>query len=120
MAIFIDNFKTYIDTMKYKQSFIATKSGIHVQTLSRLMTGKQEIKEEEMLKLARSVHREIGYFLSDNFVLEVSNEGVSPAACYMGNSVKDKEELILDLKELAESIDSILGKSFRLQLYEEV
>ena len=72
---------------------------------------------EELIKKGLKLYNEVGY---EGFSLRkvASLCGVSHNAPY--RHFKDKEELILDLKELAESIDSILGKSFRLQLYEEV
>lgn len=120
MATFMSNFKTYIETMKYKQSFIALKSGIHEQTVSRLMTGKQEIKEDEMIKLAESVNKDITYFLDPHFKIEQHDMELSPVACYFGNASGDKEELITNLTDFAECIDSILGKKFRLEMYEEI
>ncbi len=119
MGTFMGNFKTYIETMKYKQSFIALKSGIHEQTVSRLMTGKQEIKEEDMIKLAESVNKDTTYFLDPGFKVGNQDLELSPVTCYFGNASGDKEELIINLTDFAQCIDSILGKKFRLEMYEE-
>jgi len=119
MAGFITNYKNYVETNKYKQSFIALKTGMDVNKVSRILNEKQPVTEIEMSDLANAIGKDISYFLMPNFQINVPNLNVAPIACYMGSASKEQEELISNLIDFAECIDAILGVKFRISEYEE-
>ena len=122
MSKFIDNMNVFITAKKIKQSFIALKTGMNVNKISRILKGAQSATEEDMEALANALGYHLDYFLSPNFKLEHRESETEQIAFYSGNMESVKSEVVGDCISLLENIHSILGRQQTLlnQINEEL
>jgi len=117
MTKYIKNVNAYLSQMKIKQNFLSLKSGIDVKKLSRLLTGVQDINSTDMEKIADALGKSMDFFLTDEFGND--NAEVFAAAevvFYAGEPTKKQEEFALNLIELIENADEVLGAKNRYMM----
>lgn len=114
MGNYIENVNLYLSKMKIKQNFLGLKSGIDVKKLSRILNGKQDVNSTDMVKIAQALGQDVTYFLSEDFeVPDVLVEGITEVAFYAGEPTKKQEEFAMQIIELIENADQILGAKER-------
>lgn len=110
MTKYIENVNSYLSQMKIKQTFVSLKSGIDTKKLSRILTGTQEVNASDMEKIANALGRKMEYFLSDDFVAsKAEGDIIAKAEFYMGEPSKKQEIFAMQLIELIENVDEVLG-----------
>lgn len=116
MSKFINNLNNYIEHHKIKNTFISKISGIEKNKLSRLLNGKQDIQYEDMEKLAKSLGKDIKYFMQENLVLtKPLYEDTTSIAFYMGSIDDEKKELANVIFDFLEHVDAILGVKKKIE-----
>lgn len=114
MTKYIENVNTYLSRMKIKQNFLSLKSGIEVKKLSRILTGVQNITGSDMEKIAEALGKSVSFFLSENFcVPELQKNAKTEVVFYAGEPTGSQEEFALQLIELIENADEVLGAKAR-------
>lgn len=108
MSSFIEGYKKYISNKKYKQVFLAKKADMDENRFSRLLTGKQDITEKDMITLSRIVNKPVEYFFSDAVDKDINMDNAK-CAYYISNESKEVRILAEELKQFVESIDAIMG-----------
>lgn len=114
MTQFVKNVNTYLSEMKIKQSFISMKSGIENRKLSRILNGNQDINSADMEKIALALGYKPEYFMTDDF--SVAYEAYYPTnevALYIGEPTKEQEAFAMELIDLLENVDEVLGAESR-------
>lgn len=117
MTKYIQNVNTYLSQKKIKQTFVSLKSGIDSKKLSRILNSKQSINDTDMEKIAKALGKTIEYFLSDNFVVQEDVfASTKQAVFYAGEPSGEQEEFALQLIELVENVDEVLGAKGRFEM----
>ncbi len=117
MAKYIENLNKYITHMKIKQAYISFKTGIGTSALSRILNGGREINISEMEKIAGALGKKAEYFMDDNFVLPKSpNQSESNVVFYAGEPSKEQEKFALQLIELLDNAEEVLGAEGRYMM----
>jgi len=110
MDIFISNINQYINHYKIKQSFISLKCGIEKNKLSLILNGEQDILQEDMIKLAEALNKDLVYFTNNKLDLYTPKyNDISPIMFYMGTPTSEKEKLANTIFDFLEHVDAILG-----------
>lgn len=110
MNKFIQNLNSYIDHYNLKHSFVAMRSGIEKNKLSRLLNSKQDINYVDMELIAKALGKEINYFIEENLILTNGNyKDTTSIGFYMGSPDESKEELANQVFDFLEHVDAILG-----------
>lgn len=112
MAKFVENYVNYIDEKRYKRNFIAKKSSMEPNKLSRILTGKQPITEDEMCALAKVVGRKVSFFLDDYRGWQVEES----CAYYSMESSAEVRMFAEELRNFADAIDVVLGAANRIEI----
>ena len=110
MSTFIKNLNKYIEHHGIKNNFISKISGIENNKLYSLLNGIQDIKYEEMDIIAKSLGKDIKYFMQEN--LDLSEPIYEDKNCitFQTGSVDDeKRELAKNAFDFLEHVDAILG-----------
>ena len=114
MTKFVENLGTYITRMGIKQTFICMKTGMNPKTMSRIMTGVQDISGREMECIAEALGKTIEFFLSDEFLAAVNQDSAEiDVACYAGQPSREQEYFVKNMIRLIENADEILGAKAR-------
>lgn len=114
MSLFVSNFNNYLTTMKIKQNYIASKSGIDEKKLSRILNGHQPETGYDMEQLSKAVGQPVQFFLSDNLAtIDYKISQVPRIAFYAGNPTKKQTDFANKLLDMMENIDEILSAKSR-------
>lgn len=109
MNKFYENFKIFMSHYKIKQSILVIKTGYEKNKLSRLLSGKQQLKVNDMQALSKAVGKSVDFFMSemnlDKGILCNDNE----IAFSAGVPTPEKTDYANKLFDLLENIDFILG-----------
>lgn len=110
MSKFVDNVNEYITSKKIKQSFVALKTGMNVNKISRILNQTQSATEKDMEAISMALGHSIDFFLSPNFKMNDLDVDFEQVSFYSGN-VKDINcAAVEDCISLLENIHSILGR----------
>lgn len=116
MANFVQNLNKYIDHHNIKRSFVAKRAGIEKNKLSRILNNVQDITNEDMIAVAESLDKDIGYFFQADLDLSVREYKESASiAFYMGTADEGKKELANQAFDLLEHIDAIFSIRKKLE-----
>lgn len=116
MSNFIDNINDYINHHGIKKTFIAKRSDIEKNKLSRLLNGKQDILQEDMVKIASVLGKSIEYFMQGELNLQMPDyKDDTSIAFYMGTPDEGKRKLANQTFDFLEHIDVILGMRKKLE-----
>lgn len=116
MTRFVNNVNNYIEHYGIKQSFIFKRTGIEKNKLSRLLNNKQDILQEDMIKIADVLGKDVRYFLQDVLNLQTPDyKDSSSIAFYLGTPDENKVKLANKTFDFLEHIDAILGIRKKLQ-----
>lgn len=121
MSNFIKNLNRYIDHYGLKKAFIIEHTGIEKNKFSRLLHNKQDIKLEDMEKIAKALDKEISFFMQDDLQLESTEYKESTSiAFYLGKPDKNKVELANKAFDFLEHLDAIFSirKTLKKDAYE--
>lgn len=119
MAKYIDNLNAYLTQMKIKQTFVSLKTGMDSKKLSRILTGAQDISSTDMEKIASALGKKVEFFLADDFdVQQAEPLDVMQMAFYAGTVNNKQQEFAMQMVELIENVDEILGA--KTQFLEEI
>ncbi len=116
MTNFIENVNQYINHMKIKQTYISMKSDINTSTLSRILNGSRDITITEMERISKALGKTAAFFLDDNFTLPSIPTASSTAVLYAGEPNKAQEKFALQLIEMLENADEIIGARARFMM----
>lgn len=117
MTLFVENINQYLHDKKIKQSYVALKSGMTTQKLSRLLLGKQSATEEDINRISRALGYTSSFFLDENFKLPVLEyEERERFALYCGDMPNVDKRIVDDCIDFLESIHSVLGLEQELAL----
>lgn len=110
MTKFIENVNTYLSQMRIKQTYISMITGIDAKKMSRILSGTQDVTSTDMEKIAKALGQKTEFFLKDSFC-EPEFDGFAPdnVVFYAGEPTQKQEEFALELMELIENADQILG-----------
>ena len=122
MTNYIKNVNAYLAQRKIKQTYISLKTGIDKKKLSRILTGKQDISNTDMEKIASALGQKMEYFLTDPFEVPQLSEYIpEKIAFYAGNPTAKQDEIAGKLEALMENIDEVLSAKHRfLNILEEL
>jgi len=110
MTKFMKNLNEYLTHYNIKNSFVSKITGIEKNKLSRLLNNKQGILYEDMELIAKSLGKDISYFMQENLTLKSSGyEEATSIAFYMGAVDEDKKILANEVFDFLEHVDAILG-----------
>lgn len=110
MAKYIDNVNAYLSQMKIKQTFVSLKTGIDSKKLSRILTGAQDISSTDMEKIAAALGKKVEFFLAEDFGVQyVEPFEAMQMAFYTGAVNKKQQEFAMQMVELIENVDEVLG-----------
>lgn len=116
MTNFIQNLKEYIDHYGIKQAFIAKRTGIEKNKLSRILNSAQPVTYEDMLSISNTLDKDLKYFVQEKLDLSTPDYKESTSiAFYTGTADESKKELANQVFDLLEHIDAILGIHKKLQ-----
>lgn len=116
MADFIQNLNEYINHYGIKQTFIAKRTGIEKNKLSRILNRIQDITNEDMVSISKALDKEVSYFFQEKLELLIADYKESTSiAFYMGTADESKKELANQVFDFLEHIDAILGIRKKLQ-----
>ena len=114
MTQYVENVNRYLSAMKIKQTFVSLKSGIDTKKLSRILTGTQEIIGTDMEKIANALGQKIEYFLAEDFAVPSKKDIASTEVVfYAGEPDKEQEKFAMQLIQLIENADEVLGAEGR-------
>ena len=117
MTKYIKNVNAYLSQMKIKQNFLSLKAGIDVKKLSRLLTGAQDINSTDMEKIADALGKNIEFFLTEDFPdNDFSVRPEMEVVFYAGEPTGKQEEFAMELIELIENADQVLGAKSRYMM----
>ncbi len=115
MKTFVKNVNAYIEHYKIKKSFIAKKTGIEKNKLSRLLNNKQDILHDDMILIAETLGKDVNYFMQDKLSMKTPEyKNSSSIAFYMGTPDEEKVKLANQAFDFLEHIDAIMGVRKRL------
>lgn len=121
MSKFIDNVNEYMNHYKIKQSVISLKTGIEKNKISRILSKKQGVLDEDMIKISDSLNKDVKYFLSDKINLNdinYNNYDNNPSIAFsMGKPTPEKEEFANVIFDFLEHIDAIMGIPKKIKKY---
>ena len=63
----IKNINLFLSQTRIKPSYISLKSGMGEEELSRILSGIQEINSDDMNRIAKTLGKEVDFFLNDKF-----------------------------------------------------
>lgn len=117
MTKYIENVNTYLSQLKIKQTFLSLKTNIEPSKLSRILTGVQDVSATDMEKIASALGKKTTFFLEDQFVLP-QQELIDTAdiVFYAGEPSKEQEQFAMEIIDLIENADEILGAKNRYMM----
>ena len=110
MSKFVENVNEYITNNKIKQSFIALKTGMNANKISRILNQTQNATEVDMEAISIALGHSIDFFLSPNFKANETVTDYEQVSFYSGNVKNINGEAVDDCIRLLENIHSILGR----------
>lgn len=110
MSTFVENVNEFIAEKKIKQSFIALKSGMNTNKVSRILNRTQNATEKDMEAISNALGNSVDFFLSPNFRINSMESDFEQVAFYSGNVKDINYEAVSDCISLLENIHSILGR----------
>ncbi len=110
MSIFVKNVNDYIMTKKIKQSYIALKSGMNTNKVSRILNQTQIPNEQDMDSISKALGKSMEFFVSSNFKIDEPEYNLEQVAFYSGNVNGANSKVVSDCIDLLENIHSILGR----------
>ena len=116
LTSFIENVNQYINHMKIKQTYISMKSDINTSTLSRILNGSRDITGTEMECIAKALGKTVAYFLDESFTLPAIPTASPTVSFYAGEPNKAQEKFALQLIEMLENADEIIGARARFMM----
>lgn len=117
MSKFTENVNEYITTKKIKQSYLALKTGMNANKVSRILNKTQNATEEDMEKISNALGYPIDFFLSANFKIDDPEIDYEQVAFYSGDVKSMNHDAVKDCINLLENIHSILGREQGLFYY---
>lgn len=117
MSKFTENVNEYITTKKIKQSYLALKTGMNANKVSRILNKTQNATEEDMEKISNALGYPIDFFLSANFKIDDPEIDYEQVAFYSGDVKSMNHDAVKDCISLLENIHSILGREQGLFYY---
>lgn len=117
MVKYIENINVYLTHMKIKQTYVSLKSGINTSTLSRILNGSRDVNISEMEKIAKALGKKVDYFLDEKFELPViPNPSAPNVVFYAGEPDKEQERFAMQLIELLDNAEEVLGAEARFMM----
>lgn len=114
MTQFVKNINTYLTEMKIKQSYVSMVSDIESRKLSRILKGIQDVNSEDMERIAKALGYNAEFFMATDFIAPKEECGPSmEVALYVGEPTKEQESFAVELLDLLENVDEILGAEER-------
>lgn len=65
MNEYIENVNLFLSQTKIKPSYISSKSGIDEGEISHILSGKQEVKSDDIIKIAKALGKDVVFFSND-------------------------------------------------------
>lgn len=116
MTQFIVNVNKYLSELKIKQAYLSMITGIDKNKMSRLLTGSQEVSGADMVRIARGLGKNVEFFLADTISIpRVGSAAMNKIAFYAGEPTEKQEQLAVQLMELIENVDEVLGAKRRFE-----
>jgi transcriptional regulator with XRE-family HTH domain len=97
-------------TKKIKQSYIALKSGMNTNKVSRILNQTQIPNEQDMDSISKALGKSMEFFVSSNFKIDEPEYNLEQVAFYSGNVNGANSKVVSDCIDLLENIHSILGR----------
>lgn len=110
MSNFTKNVNEFITNKKIKQSYLALKTGMNTNKISRILNQTQNATEKDMEEISNALGYPIDFFLSPNFKVEDSETDYQQVAFYSGDVKSINYEVVKNCISLLENIHSILGR----------
>lgn len=116
MTKFISNVNKYLSEMKIKQNYLSMITGIDKNKMSRLLTGSQDESGTDMEKIARGLGKNVEFFLADSMSIpRISAFTPNKIVFYAGEPSHKQEQVAIQLMELMENIDEVIGAKSRFE-----
>lgn len=105
--VFINNINEYLKQRKIKHNYIALMTGWDKSKISRLLSGKADLKWNDMEILAKALGHDIIYFMEDKFKMEDNENRSGQIAFFAGNLQDDDKKTADKLVEMFRFYDAL-------------
>lgn len=110
MSKFAENVNEFITNKKIKQSYLALKTGMNANKISRILNQTQNATEKDMEEISNALGYPMKFFLSQEFKISDPEKDYEQVAFYSGDVQSVNCEVVKDCISLLENIHSILGR----------
>lgn len=109
----IENVNLFLSQTKIKPSYISLKSGIGEEEISRILSEIQEINNDDMIKIAKALGKDVGFFSNDK-----SQENINydfQETVYPEKTSEKQKQCIDKTLQLLENVDLVLSSKERFK-----
>ena len=116
MNEYIKNVNLFLSQTKIKPSYISLKSGIDEEELSHILSGEQEVKSDDIIKIAKSLGKDVNFFLSDKPQENINYD--FQETVYPEETSEKQKQFIDKTLRLLENIDQVLSSKNALKIFQ--
>ncbi len=109
MSTFINNINTYLGERKIKQNYVSLITGWTASKVSRILSEKTFINDDDKKVLAESLGYDVSFFMGDNNDMRLKPKMNSQLAFFAGDISNEEKQTATSLVDMFRFYDSIVN-----------
>ncbi len=109
MSIFINNINAYLGERKIKQNYVSLVTGWTTSKVSRILSEKNNISDDDKQVLAEALGYDINFFMGDESDMMLKPNMNSQLAFFAGDISKEEKKTAASLVDMFRFYDSIVN-----------